>query len=252
MNEAIQTAEGWYALHDFRSFDWSGWRRTDEHTRRQALESWQAQLSAWQQLEANEKGSTAIYRIVGQKAEVLFMHMRPTLEELQATETAFNRSAVSEFFFPAHSYVSVVELSGYLARGGDTPEQQAELKSRLEPKLPKTNHICFYPMDKRRDGNDNWYMLDMDKRKELMRSHSMIGRSYTGRVKQIITGSIGYDDWEWGVTLFADDPLTFKKLIYEMRFDEVSARYGDFGTFFVGNRADEDAPEQQRVSDLLR
>ena len=89
-------------------------------------------------------------------------------------------------------------------------------------------------MDKKRDGDVNWYMLDMDKRKELMRAHGLIGRSYAGKVKQIISGSVGFDDYEWGVTLFADDVLQFKKLIYEMRFDEVSARYADFGSFFVG------------------
>jgi chlorite dismutase len=90
-------------------------------------------------------------------------------------------------------------------------------------------------MNKRREGNDNWYMLSMEERRGFMRSHGMIGRSYAGRVKQIITGSVGLDDWEWGVTLFGDDPLTFKKLVYEMRFDEASARFGEFGDFYVGN-----------------
>ena len=90
-------------------------------------------------------------------------------------------------------------------------------------------------MDKRRDGEDNWYMLDMEHRRSLMRSHGLIGRSYAGKVKQFITGSVGLDDYEWGVTLFSDDMLQYKKLIYEMRFDEVSARYGDFGAFYVGN-----------------
>jgi chlorite dismutase len=90
-------------------------------------------------------------------------------------------------------------------------------------------------MDKRRQGNDNWYMLPMEDRRSLMRSHGMIGRQYAGKVKQIITGSVGFDDYEWGVTLFSDDVLQFKKLVYEMRFDEVSARYGEFGSFFVGN-----------------
>jgi len=109
----------------------------------------------------------------------------------------------------------------------------------LKPALPKSKHMCFYPMNKRREGGDNWYMLSMEDRRNMMRSHGMIGRSYAGRVKQIITGSVGLDDWEWGVTLFADDALTFKKLVYEMRFDEVSARYGDFGSFYVGNLLDE-------------
>jgi len=95
-------------------------------------------------------------------------------------------------------------------------------------------------MDKRRQGEDNWYMLPMEDRKKLMYSHGMIGRQYAGKVKQIITGSVGFDDYEWGVTLFAEDVLQFKKLVYEMRFDEVSARYGEFGSFFVGNILSED------------
>jgi chlorite dismutase len=89
-------------------------------------------------------------------------------------------------------------------------------------------------MDKRRDGNDNWYMLSMEERRNMMKSHGLIGRSYAGKVKQIITGSVGLDDWEWGVTLFAEDPLQFKKIVQEMRFDEVSARFGDFGSFYTG------------------
>ena len=102
-------------------------------------------------------------------------------------------------------------------------------------------------MNKKRDLSDNWYMLDMEERRSLMRSHGMIGRSYAGKVKQIICGSVGFDDWEWGVTLFSDDALQFKKLVYEMRFDEVSARYGEFGSFYVGSLLD-----QQALDELLK
>src|SRR5690606_4427829 len=93
---------------------------------------------------------------------------------------------------------------------------------------------------KRREGNDNWYMLPMEARQSMMRSHGMIGRKYAGKVTQMISGSVGLDDWEWGVTLFSDDPIQFKKLVYEMRFDEASARYGEFGSFLVGNRLTEE------------
>jgi chlorite dismutase len=95
-------------------------------------------------------------------------------------------------------------------------------------------------MNKRRQGNDNWYMLQMEERNHMMQSHSMIGRKYTGKVKQLIFGSVGLDDYEWGVALFADDIIQFKKLVYEMRFDEVSSRYGEFGSFFVGSALSED------------
>src|SRR5699024_80941 len=97
-----------------------------------------------------------------------------------------------------------------------------------------SKYICFYPMGKNRDLDDNWYMLRIEDRKKLMRDHGMIGRKYAGKVKQFITGSQGLDEYEWAVTLFSDNILEFKKIIYEMRFDETSARYGVFGDFFVG------------------
>ncbi|KIL41238.1 heme peroxidase [Gordoniibacillus kamchatkensis] len=247
MSEATQTLEGWYSLHDFRLIDWTMWKTADESTRREAREELAAYLAKWQGIEDRKEGSTATYSIVGQKADFMFMHLRETLEELNDLENDFNKSTFASFLIPAYSYVSVVELSSYLGKPGEDPMQNPEIVARLKPALPKTKHICFYPMNKRREGNDNWYMLDMEARKNMMRSHGMIGRSYAGKVKQIITGSVGLDDWEWGVTLFADDALQFKKLVYEMRFDEVSARYGEFGDFYVGNLLD-----QALFNDLLR
>jgi hydrogen peroxide-dependent heme synthase len=157
------------------------------------------------------------------------------MEELNEIETELNKTKLAEYLIPTYSYVSVVELSNYLPSDGSDPYENPEVRRRLFPILPKTKHICFYPMDKRRQGNDNWYMLPMEERRNLMRAHGMTGRKYAGKVVQIITGSVGFDDYEWGVTLFSDDVLQFKKLVYEMRFDEVSARYGEFGSFFVGN-----------------
>ncbi len=238
MNEAALTLEGWYALHDFRSIDWTAWRLADEAEREKALAELNTFLAEWSSVEEQKQGSTAVYSIVGQKADFVFMHLRESLEELNAIETAFNKTTFASFTYPVYSYVSIVELSNYLAKPGADPMESPEVIARLKPALPKANHICFYPMNKRRSGNDNWYMLGMDERRSLMRSHGMIGRSYAGKVKQIITGSVGFDNWEWGVTLFADDALQFKKLVYEMRFDEVSARYGEFGDFYVGNLLD--------------
>jgi chlorite dismutase len=238
MSEAIQTLEGWYALHDFRTIDWSLWKQADAQTRKYAEDELLTFLHQWQQTEDQKQGSTAVYSIVGQKADFVFMHLRETLEELNEIETAFNKSTFAQFTLPAYSYVSIVELSSYMGKPGEDPMQNPEVAARLKPTLPKTKHICFYPMNKRRQGSDNWYMLSMEERKNMMRSHGMIGRNYAGKVKQIITGSVGLDNWEWGVTLFADDALQFKKLVYEMRFDEVSARYGEFGEFYVGNLLD--------------
>lgn len=234
MTEVAKTLEGWYCLHDFRAIDWSRWKTLSSDERQAALTEFENLLKKWKQTEDKKEGSHALYTIIGQKADLMMMILRPTMEELQEIETAFNKTTLAEYTIPTYSYVSVVELSNYLP-GNENPYENPQIRARLYPILPKSNYICFYPMDKRRDGEDNWYMLPMEERSRLMKSHGMIGRKYAGLVKQIITGSVGLDDYEWGVTLFSDDMLQFKKLIYEMRFDEVSAKYGEFGSFFVGN-----------------
>ncbi|MDC3425083.1 heme-dependent peroxidase [Aquibacillus sp. 3ASR75-11] len=235
MPEAVETMDGWYCLHDLRTIDWTSWKLASNEERQAAINELQQLVSKWEDVESSKNGSHALYRITGQKADIIFMILRPTMEELQEVETAFNKSTFAAYTVPAYSYVSVVELSKYMAKGGEDPEQNPEIQARLKPTLPKWNHICFYPMDKRRQGNDNWYMLPKDDRSKLMYEHSKTGRKYAGKIRQIITGSMGFDDWEWGVTLFAHDVLEIKKLVYEMRFDEVSARYAEFGAFFVGN-----------------
>ncbi|WP_410772009.1 hydrogen peroxide-dependent heme synthase [Fontibacillus sp. BL9] len=247
MNEAALTLEGWYALHDFRSINWTAWKAADDEERAGALEELHNFLQEWHGDEQSGKGSTAVYSIVGQKADFVFMHLRETLEELNALENAFNKTTFAQYTTKAYSYVSIVELSNYMASGDGDPKANPEVMARLQPILPKSKYICFYPMNKKRDLNDNWYMLSMEERRGMMRSHGMIGRGYAGKVKQIITGSVGLDDWEWGVTLFSDDALQFKKLVYEMRFDEVSARFGEFGSFYVGNLLNE-----QLFEDMLK
>jgi chlorite dismutase len=108
------------------------------------------------------------------------------------------------------------------------------LKHRLYPVLPDWPVICFYPMSKRRSGNDNWYSLPFEQRRELMSGHARVGRKYSGRILQLITGSTGLDEYEWGVTLLAKDTIDIKSIVYEMRFDEVTARFGEFGDFHIG------------------
>lgn len=239
MNEAAITLDGWYVLHDLRTMDWASWKMLSKEERQAATDEFMVFLDKLQQADDNKTGAHAFYTVVGQKADFMLMTLRETMDELQELETEFNKLTIADFTLPAYSYVSVVELSNYLAgESNEDPYQNPHVRARLYPELPRNQYICFYPMDKKREGNDNWYMLEMDKRKELMRSHGMIGRGYAGKVKQIISGSVGFDDFEWGVTLFSDDVLQFKKLIYEMRFDEVSARYGVFGSFFVGTLLD--------------
>ncbi|MBN6884991.1 hydrogen peroxide-dependent heme synthase [Cytobacillus horneckiae] len=236
MSEAAKTLDGWYCLHDFRAIDWTTWKMISSDEREAAIHEFLSLADKWNTTQSENKGSHALYTIVGQKADFMMMILRPTMEELNEIENEFNKTKLAEYTIPTFSYVSVVELSNYMAGDSDEdPYENPHVKARLYPILPKAKYVCFYPMDKRRQGNDNWYMLPMEERRELMRSHGMIGRTYAGKVKQIITGSVGFDDYEWGVTLFSDDVLQFKKLVYEMRFDEVSARYGDFGAFYVGN-----------------
>ncbi|CAI6083230.1 Putative heme-dependent peroxidase [Paenibacillus sp. JJ-100] len=244
MNEAASTLEGWYALHDFRSMNWTAWKAADDEERAVALDELQEFWNEWKNVEETSQGSTVVYTVVGQKADLVMMHLRETLEDLKAVENAFNKTTFAKYTTKAYSYVSVVELSNYLGKEGEDPMQNPEIVARLKPVLPQRQYICFYPMNKKRELTDNWYMLSMDERRSMMRSHGMIGRSYAGKVKQIITGSVGLDDWEWGVTLFADDALQFKKLVYEMRFDEVSARYGEFGSFYVGSLLNESSLEE--------
>jgi len=250
MSEALTTLEGWYVLHDFRSIHWAAWRalpEADRHDAVQELKEWLMRCEAVNgESGGARRGAFALYAIVGQKADFLMLHMRETLDELNELETRFNKLPFADYALPAHSYVSVVELSNYTGRAGEEARNMPEIAARLYPALPKTRHICFYPMNKKREGADNWYMLAMEDRRRMMRSHGEIGRKYAGTVKQIISGSVGLDDWEWGVTLFSDDALQFKKLVYEMRFDEVSARYGEFGPFFVGNLL-----TPQKLADML-
>ncbi len=238
MAEPIETLDGWYALHDFHTVDWTAWKYATEEERKEAIAELEQLMENWEQIEKDRLGSFGFYTIIGQKADLLFIHVRPTMEELTELETAFNKTKIAEYLVPAYSYVSVVELSTYLGKGD--PDEDPEIQARLKPVLPKWNHVCFYPMDRRRVENHNWFAESKEERSRLMYEHGMTGRKYAGKVRQIVTGSIGFDDWEWGVTLFAHDILQFKKLIYEMRFDEVSARFAEFGSFFIGHRKERD------------
>lgn len=239
MSEPVETLEGSYVLHDFRTIDWDIWRRWSGAQREQAVAALERVVRGWEEATEDARaGSTGLYSIVGNRADVLLLNMRPTLEELFLPKRDLNLSDAGPLLKPAYGYVSMVELSAYLAKGNPDPDTNPYLKERLFPRLPNTRAVCFYPMSKRRQGTDNWYMMERHDRAQLMRGHGAIGHKYHDRVIQIISGSQGLDDWEWGVTLFADDPLDFKKLVYEMRFDEASARFADFGPFFVGHRTD--------------
>jgi chlorite dismutase len=165
--------------------------------------------------------------LLGHKADIGFMVVADDLWRLREFQTALAGAGLDA----VSSYVSLTELSEY------APGLPEEIKqARLYPTLPPPDKpaFCFYPMSKRRDATFNWYALSYDQRVELMRAHGTVGRTFKGRILQLITGSTGLDDWEWGVTLFGVHPDDLKACVYEMRFDEASARYAEFGPFFTG------------------
>ena len=165
--------------------------------------------------------------MLGHKADVAFMAVASDMRELRKFQTAVQTAGV----FITDSYESITELSEYAA---NVPEEMKT--ARLYPQLPPAgkNAWCFYPMSKRRDPENNWFTLPFDKRSELMGEHGKSGRAFAGRVIQLVTASAGFDDFEWGVTLFAVNPDDLKDVVYTMRFDEASAVYAEFGAFYVG------------------
>lgn len=177
---------------------------------------------------AENSGVTVVcVSMLGHKADLAVMGLAADLRELKNLQTGVQRSGVEI----VDSYVSLTEVSEY-AKG--MPAEM--LNSRLYPQLPPAgkNAWCFYPMSKRRNPEQNWFTLEFDKRKELMEEHGKSGRTFAGRVIQLVTGSAGLDDFEWGVTLFGVHPDDLKEVVYTMRYDEASAVYAEFGAFYVG------------------
>ena len=252
-----ETLEGWYVLHQlFRvergmAREWAG-ERLDE-----LKDGMQACL---ERLAAPADGWSAVVQLVGSEADVMLLHFRPTLDAIGEAQRAIALEPFADFLEPIYSFLAVTEAGLYhitaelakeaAKRGGTVGDEEyarqlaeraarerasAHVRRRLYPALPPDMPwVCFYPMSKRRNVGQNWYALTLEERSRLMYAHGMTGRKYAGRILQVISGAIGFDAWEWGVTLFAKDPLEFKKIVTEMRFDEVSAKYAEFGEFHVG------------------
>ena len=250
------TVEGSFILHQMFRVRWPVWKAATSVEQERAIEEATALL---EEMEKGGEEQSALFAMLGHKGDLMLLHFRRTLEGLNSAELRVANLTLAEFLEQTTSYVSVVELGLYevsvrlytaLKEKGmqpGTPEWNQAVEdvlakqrnasiSRLRPEVPPQRYACFYPMNKMRGEEKNWYMAPITERQRMMREHGVIGRKYGGQVTQIISGSIGFDDWEWGVDLFADDPLVFKKLVYEMRFDEASALYGQFGAFYVGLR----------------
>ena len=261
---APETLEGWYALHQIFSIDREAFQSLSE--KRPAVKRNDTVGTRNDAAPSDRNGWTANVDLIGSKADLMVIHFRPTLDGIGEAQRAFERQPVAATLRHVYSFLSVTEAGLYhlsadlaraaaerggavgdeaytaeLTRRASAERESAHVQRRLYPSIPEgMRYVCFYPMSKRRAIGQNWYALSLDERSRLMQTHGMTGRRYAGRVVQIITGAIGLDAWEWGVTLFARDPLDFKRLVTDMRFDEVSANYADFGDFYVGALAAND------------
>jgi len=268
--EVPLTTEGYSVLHQMMRFRWTAWRALPDATRSTIA---QEAASVLGDMEKNSTGQSALFSLIGHKGDLMLVHFRNSFADLNQAELKLAGLRLSDYLESTSSYLSIIELGLYdstlkiykeLIDQGIQPHSdqwKAEIECKLSrhreamhprlfPEIPPNRYICFYPMNRLRGEDKNWYTLPIEERARQMGEHGLVGRRYAGEVKQIITGSIGFDDWEWGVDLFADDPLVFKKLIYEMRFDHVSAVYALFGQFFVGVRCPAAALEKLLSGEL--
>ena len=256
------TLEGWYSLCVVSRLDRQAWRKWDDTRRAQTLTS---ARSALLRITAPEhQGWSALVRLAGSASDVLLLHLRPTLEEIIAVEHTLAREPLWDVLSPTFTFLSVTEVALYglssqllnetLARGGEVGDalysealaarlgaerSLVHVERRLHPAIPQDMpYMCFYPMSKRRHDPHNWYSLPLAERDRLMHDHGLTGRRYRGRIAQIVSGATGFEEWEWGVTLFARDALDIKHVVTDMRYDPASAEFAEFGEFFVGVRSD--------------
>lgn len=252
-------AEGWHVLHLYYSVDQGQWSLLSESEQREA----KTRLTELvQEIRSHKDTQLLIYAVATPKADLGFMLLTPDLHDATYFEKRLTLGLGVDILTPTYSYLSQTESSEYttsseqyakdthIGEKGMTEGSEefvaalAEfddrmkhyLQHRLYPVLPDWPAICFYPMSKRRSPHPdyNWYSLDHETRANLMKGHATTGRRYSGKILQLITGSTGLDEYEWGVTLLAKDTIEIKNIVYEMRFDEVSARYAEFGDFYIG------------------
>jgi peroxiredoxin len=256
-----ETTEGWYVLHQVLAYDRPLLRGLLSSQQVDVRAEASAALDAV--VSPNVDGWSAIVPLIGSRADVMLVHFRASLDDIGVAQRSVATLTLFDAMKPAYSFLSVTEAGLYHAsaqlaaeaaeRGGKVGDEEhraamdervekerasQHVQRRLFPRQPDDMPwVCFYPMSKRRAVGQNWYALPLDERSRLMMAHGKTGRTYAGKVSQVISGAIGLDAWEWGVTLFAGDPLEFKKIVTDMRFDEVSAQYAEFGDFYVGRSA---------------
>lgn len=252
-------AEGWHVMHLYYSIDHGQWSMLSGNEQRQAKTDLTELV---QEIRSHKDTQLLIFAVATPKADIGFMLLTPDLQDATAFEKRLTLALGPDVLNPTYYYLSQTERSEYttsseqyakdtligedgMTEGSEEYEAALKefdermvhyLKHRMYPVLPDWPAICFYPMSKRRASHDdyNWYSLEHDARAKLMKGHAKTGRRYSGKILQLITGSTGLDEHEWGVTLLAKDTLEIKNIVYEMRFDEVSARYAEFGDFYIG------------------
>ena len=254
-NPALETLEGWWLLHDLLYIDRDAWQDADRDWRDQAM----AELVEWLAAQAAIDGGTGAYAMLGHKADLMLIHHRADVAGLHAAENGLRSLQIAQVLSPATSYVSIAEASlyeatgaahGRLAQRGLSPgkdgfdeafaeelaTQQGLLKDRVFRTVPEKAYVCYYPMSKRRGEQENWYAMPLDERR-CLDARPWQARSQIQRLRHPDHRWLDRpDDWEWSVDLHSDDMLVFKKLVYEMRFDPASARFAEFGPFYVGSR----------------
>ena len=259
----VKMEEGIHVMHLFYRLDRIAWDELSPEESAATLEKLEVLCAANSNASHPQIRS---YANVGGKADLVFWLFHEDLAGLAQLHRDLEACFPAGTIDTVYSYLSVTELTEYQLTEDDlkaraqreykleegTPEFEAKLvelvkwkadyeKFRIYPEMPDWEIMCFYPMLKKRQGEDNWYMLDFDTRKKLMRTHAVTGRKFAGRIKQLITGSSGLDDWEWGVTLMAQQLDAVKEIVYEMRLDEVSAKYAEFGPFYINLRLEPEA-----------
>ncbi len=255
-NAPVVPVEGWHVLHLFYKVEHGQWAMLSPDERITAKTNLTELV---QEIRATPDTQLFIFSMVSPKADIGFMLLTPDLHTANAFEKRLTLALGPDVLTPTYSFLSLTEESEYTTTDAEwaetlqreqgltpgTPEFEAKMaefstrmtkyrKDKLYPHLPVWEVFCFYPMSKRRAPGQNWYALPSEDRKRLMLGHGRVGRQYHGKILQLITGSTGLDDAEWGVTLFAHDSYYIKEIVYKMRFDEVSAQYADFGEFYIG------------------
>jgi chlorite dismutase len=256
LSDAVVPTEGWHVLHLFYKIEHGTWALLGPDERISAKTRF---TEIVQEIRSIPETQLLVFSMVSPKADIGFMLLTPDLHTANAAEKKLTQSLGAEALTPTFSYLSMTESSEYMTSDAEyaetlqkeqglqpgSPEYDKALgefsarmakyrKDKLYPVLPVWEVFCFYPMSKRRAPGQNWYGLSFEERKKLMAGHGRVGRKYSGKILQLITGSTGIDDDEWGVTLFAHNTFDIKAIVYEMRFDPVSVDFAEFGEFFIG------------------